>query len=142
MFRTSVCWLCPGATKPTFMSVQLVCAGWGSEFMSWPTPSVFMKVTRAPRVTTMAFGDAPAAESVIVVVAVGPPGGGGLGLGVGAGAGAGVGASGLLSPPHETTASDEPMVRVRAARLAAQMERGMSSTSGNRDCGSHSLPRG
>ncbi len=75
MFRTSVCWLCPGATLPTFMSVQLVCAGWGSEFMSWPTPSLLTKVTRAPRETTMSFGDTPAEVIVIVV----EPAGGGAG---------------------------------------------------------------
>ena len=87
----------------------------------------------------MSFGDTPADVIVIVVV---PPAGGGVGGGGGFGDGAGVGSFGESLPPQATTASDEPMVRVRAARLAAQMERGMSSTSENRDCGSHSLPRG
>ena len=81
MFRTSVCRLCPAATLPTFMSVQLVCSGWGSEFMSWPTLSLFTKVTRAPRATTMSFGDTPADVMVIVVVL--PPAGGGAGGGGG-----------------------------------------------------------
>ena len=86
--------------------------------MSWPTASLLTKVTRAPRATTMSFGDTPAAVMVMVVVALGD--GLGDGVGVGAGAAFGDGAPGESPPPQETTARDEPMVRVRAARLAAR----------------------
>src|SRR5688500_11051309 len=105
------------------MSGQLVCAGCGSEFMSWPTASLLTKVTRVPRGTTRSFGDTPAAVMVIVV----PP----LGAGVGAGVGDGVGegAAGELSPPHEATVSDVARMRDRAARLAARSERAMTKTS-------------
>ena len=107
------------ATKPTFMSVQLVCCGCGSEFMSWPTPSLLTNVTRAPRATTMSRGDTPAAVMVMVVGA----------------AGRGRGRRGRRRAWARATATGRPgcrlrtrrrrarpeMVRVRAARLAAQM---------------------
>src|SRR5215207_9749492 len=124
MLSTSVCRLCVLATKPTFMSVQLVCCGCGSEFMSWPMASLLTKVTRAPRATTMSLGDTPAA--VIVMVVVAPGAGLGEGAGVGDGDGEGVGAPGESPPPQATMASDEPTVRVRAARVAAQSDRGMA----------------
>ena len=110
--------------------------------MSWPTPSLFTKVTRAPRATTMSFGDTPAEVIVIVVV---PPAGGGVGGGggFGDGDGAGVGSFGESPPPQATTASDEPMVRVRAARLAAQMRaRHVEHLRESRQWKNHSLPRG
>src|SRR5688500_16629843 len=138
MLSTSVCRLCVLDRKPTFMSVQLVCCGCGSEFMSWPTPSLLTKVTRVPRATTSSRGETPAAVMVIVA----PPAGGGVGAGAGAGDGVGEGALGESPPPHETTASDEPMVRVRAARLAAQSDRGMRTSDGATVEKTHSLPRG
>ncbi len=61
------------------------------------------------------------------MVVVPPAGGVGAGVGAGLGEGDGDGASGL-PPPHETTASEPEMVKVKAARLAAQMERGMKAS--------------
>ena len=97
MFSASVIPLWLAATKPTFMSLQLVCSGCGSEFMSCGTASLFTNVTRDPRVTTMSFGDTPADVIVIVVVAVGFGGGAGFGDGLGDGDGP----PGLLEPPQD-----------------------------------------
>src|SRR5690554_6916469 len=98
------------------MSGQLVCSGWGLEFMSWPTLLSFTNVTREPRGTTMSRGDTPAAVIVMVVV---PPGDGpGDGDGDGDGDGEGDGSDGE-SPPQETTDRLAVMVSARAARLAA-----------------------
>src|SRR4051794_41967391 len=91
--------------------------------MSWPTPSLLTKGTRAPRATTMSFGATPAAVMVIVVVEVGPAGG--VGVGGGGGVGVAVGASGV-PPPHETTAREKGGGRGRGGRLAGPMERGMA----------------
>jgi hypothetical protein len=72
------------------MAGQSVCAGCGSEFISWGLLSLLTNVTRPPAAIVTARGDTPL--DVMVMVALDGAGvGDGVGEGVGLGAGVGVG---------------------------------------------------